>query len=158
VPDAAVTATDLPLRGPQSVTRHLGRHPVNGREWDLLEMEGIQVSSAYWDGSMPGLVDRGLWSFLWRASFGFPLGRKVADDPSFFAVPMKARLYMAWREASADNDLGVPAYQTFLFGGTINQRHSARSHAHREENEAFLAAQLEAVERVMRRDYPALGF
>jgi hypothetical protein len=158
VPDAAIDQTNFPLRGPQTTTTHLGRKNINGRLWDVLELDMVDVVSAYWSGSGQGLVERELWSFLWRASYGFPLGKKVVDEENFFAVPMKARLYMSFRKAKDDNDFGVPAYQTFLFGGTINQRYSAQSPSHKATNEAFLQAQLEAVEKVMQKDYPDLGF
>jgi hypothetical protein len=157
VPDAAIDRTNQPLRGPHTTTTHHGRTPINGRHWDVLELSGVDVVSAYDDGS-GGLVDRELWSFLWRASYGFPLGKKVVDEPSFFSVPMKAKLYMAWREAPADNDLGAPAFQTFLFGGTINQRYSSTSAEQAAINEAFLQAQIDAVVRVMKADFSDLGF
>jgi len=162
VPDSAVEPTNEPLRGPQTTTTHQGRRAVNGRAWDVLDLDHVTVVSAYDDGSKGegngGLVDRELWSFLWRASFGFPLKKKVVNKSSFFPVPMKARLYMAYREKKRDNDLDAPSYQTFLFGGTINQYYSQQSKQHEATNVQFLDAQLAAVEAVMRKDYADLGF
>ncbi len=158
VPDDKITPTNDPLRSANTTTTHHGRKDINGKQWDVLELDNVDVVSAYHDGSSPGLVDRELWSYLWRASFGFPLGKKVVDAPSFFAVPMKAHLYMSFREKKRDNDLNTTSYQTFLFGGTINKHYSKRSDACAKENEAFLAEQLKAVERVMKKSYPDLGF
>ena len=160
VPDVAIDPTNSPLRGPTTTTTHHGRKNVNGREWDVLEIDNANVVSAYDDGGKGGaqLVDRDLWSFLWRASYGFPIKKKVVEEPRFFPCPMKAKLYMTTRPNKRDNDLGTPSFQTFLFGGTINNWYSAKSDAHRKENEAFLEVQMEAVRRVMKASYPDLGF
>jgi hypothetical protein len=159
VPDEAIDPTN-DLEHPKPVTIHHGRRPVNGKAWDVLEMDDVMVVSAY-DSGRAGekkLVDRELWSLLWRASFGFPLSKDVCPEKSFFAVPMKAKLYMYFRERK-DNDLEKCAYQTFLFGGTINKWYSRGSPQRAQENEEFLEEQMRAVERVMReKDFHDLGF
>lgn len=165
VPDAAITPTDG-LDDPQLRFEQRPRRAVNGRAWDEVLLDGVRVASAYDPGRADGLqlVDRGLWSALWRASFGLPLRRAVVDEPAFFAVPMAARLYMAFRESAADDDLGEPSYQTFFFGGTVNRWYAehAADAAERDRrrvfNEAFLEAQMRAVERVMRDPCGGLGF
>jgi hypothetical protein len=77
---------------------------------------------------------------------------------------MTADLHMCWREVADDPDFGGPTYQTLLFGGTVNHWYAEqvadeaerrRRHAF---NEAFLQAQLRAVERVMRGSCADLGF
>lgn len=158
VPDAPIAAADFPLVGPTTTTTYLGRHPVNGRAWDLVEMDNVDVVSAYDDGTGTGLTSRELWSLLWQSSYGFPLKKKVVEQPSFFAVPMKGRFHMAWREVPRDNDHDAPSYQTFMFGGTINKWWSATSPRHAADNDDFLKVQLDAVEKVMRASYPDLGF
>lgn len=165
VPDAAIAPTDSLDDAGLRVTQR-PRRAVNGRAWDELVIENATVASAYDPGRAggPQLVDRGLWSALWRASFGRPLRRAVVDEPAFFPVPMTAQLYMSFREATEDNDLGEPAYQTFFFGGTINQWYAdhvadeAERAQRRAFNEGFLRAQMTAVERVMRDDFGDLGF
>ncbi|MFO0512836.1 MAG: hypothetical protein ACK51K_19480, partial [Gammaproteobacteria bacterium] len=165
VPDAAIVPTDR-LDDPQLRFEQRPRRAVNGRAWDEVLLDGVRVASAYDPGRADGLqlVDRGLWSALWRASFGLPLRRAVVDEPAFFAVPMAARLYMAYRESAADDDLGEPSYQTFFFGGTVNRWYAehaadaAERDRRRAFNEAFLEAQMRAVERVMRDPCGDLGF
>lgn len=158
VPDAAIDPTNFPLEGPHTKKTHSGRKNINGRDWDVIEMDGVDVVSAYDDGTGPGLVDRELWSLLWRASYGFPLKKKVSEKPSFFPTPMAAKLYMSFRESCRDNDLSKPSYQTFLFGGTINKMYSAISPEHDKTNQEFLEAQMTSVEAVMRQSYKDLGF
>jgi hypothetical protein len=165
VPDAAIEPTNT-LHDPKTRHDHKGRRLVNGRAWDELVLDNATVVSAYDAGRTPGpaLVDRELWSFLWRASYGFPLRQVVNTEPSFFPVPMKANLYMFFRENQCDTEEGEPSYQTFLFGGTINQwfaEHVAdddEKQRRRAFNEDFLQAQMRAVERVMRTSYADLGF
>jgi hypothetical protein len=158
VPDQAIDSVNMPLRAADTSTTHHGRRPINGNTWDVIEIDNAHVVSAYDNGQGPELVQRELWSTLWQASYGFPLKKRVVEEQSFFPVPMKANLYMAWRKVDDDNDLGEPAYQTFLFGGTINKWWSAKSAQHAADNEEFLKVQLAAVEKVMRTYYPDLGF
>lgn len=143
------------LDDPQVKSRYLGREKVGKREWDLLELDGAQVVSAYVSGTDgKKLIDEDLvFSPLWRASFGQPSPRPEQFPDSFFPVRMKARIYMAWREVEKDNDLLEPAYQTFLFGGTINDLYPDKA-----ENERFLGLQMDAVRKVMRGSYRDLGF
>ena len=159
VPDAAIDPCNQPLRGKNTTTSHRGRQAVNGRAWDILELDNVDVVSAYANGR-PGkqLVERELWSLLWRASYGFPLNKAVVEQESFFSVPMQARLYMAFREVKNDNDLDNPTFQTFLFGGTINKFYSNKSPTHAKDNADFLEAQMASVEQVMRQSYADLGF
>lgn len=158
VPDKAIDVVNMPLRAPTTTTTHLGRVPVNGRSWDRVEMDNVDVVSAYDNGEGPGLTQRELWSTLWQSSYGFPIKKRVVEEPSFFAVPMKGRFNMCWREVPKDNDHEESTFQTFMFGGTINQWWSAKSPQHRLDNEEFLKVQMAAVEKVMRKDYPDLGF
>lgn len=143
------------LADPEVRTSYLGREKVGKRGWDLLEIDGAQVVSAYVSGKDgKRLVDEDLvFSPLWRASFGQPCPRPEQFEESFFPVRMKARIYMAYREVEYDNDLREPAYQTFLFGGTINDLYPDKA-----ENERFLELQMEAVRKVMRGSYRDLGF
>ena len=165
VPDAAIAPTDR-LDDPGLSVEQRPRREVNGRLWDGLRIDRAVVSSAYVSGRAedPPLSDRGLWSALWRASFGRPLRRAVVDKPSFFAVPMTADLHMCWREVADDPDFGGPTYQTFLFGGTVNHWYAeqvadqAERRRRQAFNEEFLQTQLRAVERVMRGSYGDLGF
>ena len=60
---------------------------------------------------------------------------------------------MCFREVAHDEDLGEAAYQTFLFGGTINKGWPDAA-----ENERFLDLQMEAVKKVMTRSYADVGF
>lgn len=159
VPDQSIDPTNS-LTQPPPVTRSLGRQQVGGKSWDLVEIDDALVVSAFASGRPQDarLTDRELWSLLWRASYGFPINKPVVEHASFFAVPMKANLYMSYREKKRDNDLGKTSYQTFLFGGTVNQWYSAQSPSQAKENEAFLEEQMVAVRRVMTTDFPDLGF
>lgn len=159
VPDQAIDPTNA--LHPPPTTRSLGRHTVGAKQWDQVVIDDALVVSAYASGrkGQPKLVERELWSLLWRTSYGFPINQPVVEQPDFFAVPMKANLYMCWREKKRDNDLGKTSYQTFLFGGTINQWYSQQSPEKKRENEAFLEEQLAAVRRVMvSDDFKDLGF
>ena len=165
VPDSAIAPTDR-LDDPDLSITQRPRQRINGRFWDGLRIDRAVVSSAYVSGrpADPPLADRGLWSALWRASFGRPLRRTVLGRPSFFPVPMTADLHMCWREADDDHDFGEPTYQTFLFGGTVNHWYAehvaddAERGRRRAFNERFLQAQMRAVEGVMRGSYSELGF
>ena len=158
VPDKAIDVVNMPLIGARTTTSHHGRHVVNGRRWDLVELDNVDVVTAYDNGEGPGLTQRELWSTLWQSSYGFPIKKRVVEEPSFFSVPMKGRFHMAYREVPSDNDHDEATYQTFMFGGTINKWWSKKSHQHSEDNDAFLNVQMAAVEAVMRKDYPDLGF
>lgn len=161
VPDASIA----PHNDLQAVQKNLGRTKIGAREWDTVELDECTVVSSYVSGrdSDPKLVDREAWSLLWRASFGFPLNKEVTPETSFFGVPMRGKFYMSFREKKNDNDLGKTAYQTFMFGGTINrwwerQGNAAEQARRKQFNEDFLEAQLKAVRQVIATDYADLGF
>jgi hypothetical protein len=155
VPDAAIEPCNN-LNDPLVETRRRGRHAVGEGEFDLIELDNVEVVSSYTSGK-PGdgvLVDKDpLFSPLWRMNFGQPCPRPERPERSFFSTRMKARILMAYREVDHDEDLGEAAYQTFLFGGTI-----WRDFPDAQKNERFLQAQMHAVEAVIRRHYPTLGF
>ena len=65
-----------------------------------------------------------------------------------------------------DEDLGGLAYKTFFFGGSAHQNYPAflaggnpaREKTLKQQNRAFLDAQLSAVRKVIEKRYPRLGF
>lgn len=131
------------------------------RAWDVLTIDKAKMVSAYVSGK-PGdaaLESRGPYSFLWQGAFGFPtpLGKELPDLPSFFPCEMKARLYMCARKVEHDAFKGQEVFQTFLFGGTVNNWWAEKNGRH-EENDEFLECQLEAVREVIKTSYPDLGF
>lgn len=133
--------------------RHLGRVKIGESWWDHVELDGVEVVSAY---TAPG--ERGrltnpdpLLSPIWRALFGRP-NPQPGPMKSFAPVRMRAELYMAW-EAGEDLDLESGAWKTLIFGGTVRSDHPDRAAADR-----FLALQLAAVRRVMVHAYPTAGF
>jgi hypothetical protein len=140
VPEGAITALDgLP---PDRHTSALGKHAIGDREWDLVDLDGVRVVSAY-----PGqgdLVHNSVLSPLWRVIIGEPTIRD--DHPeSFPATLMRGRFFMSFSEDDA-------AFHTHLFGGTVNKAFDG------DENEAFLARQMKACEAVIADKYGHLGF
>ncbi len=134
---------------------------IAGRAWDVLTIDKARMVSAYVSGK-PGdatLEARGPYSFLWQAAFGFPtpLGKELPQLNSFFPCDMKAVLYMCARKVEHADYSGEATWQTFLFGGTVNQWW-AQQNQRPEENEEFLQCQLEAVREVITSSYPTLGF
>jgi hypothetical protein len=152
VPDKFIRPTNG-LVDPDCITRLHPRQTVGARQFDLLEIDGAQVVTAYVAEKGAQLIDEDhLFSPLWRVAFGKPRSRPEFTT-SFFPARMKAKLYMCFREVAHDEDLGEAAYQTFLFGGTIN-----KSWPDAAENERFLELQLEAVRKVMTKSYSDVGF
>lgn len=152
VPDKCIRPTNA-IVDPLCTTRLLGREQVGAKHFDLLEIDGAEVVSAYMAKDGTQLVNEDmLFSPLWRIAFGRPRSRPEFTT-SFFPVRMKAKLYMCFREVAYDEDLGEAAYQTFLFGGTINKGWPDAA-----ENERFLDLQMAAVRKVMTKSYADVGF
>jgi len=134
---------------------------IANRRWDVLTIDKARMVSAYVSGK-PGdatLEARGPYSFLWQAAFGFPSPQRkqLPQLDSFFPCDMKAVLYMSARKVEHADYSGEATWQTFLFGGTVNQWW-AEQNDRREENDEFLECQLEAVREVIKGSYPDLGF
>lgn len=134
---------------------------IAGRTWDVLTIDKARMVSAYVSGK-PGdatLEGRGVYSFMWQQAFGnpSPQHKTLPELNSFFPCDMKARLYMCARKVEHDPYAGEAVWQTFLFGGTVNQWWAARNDRF-EENEEFLACQCEAVREVITQSFPDLGF
>jgi hypothetical protein len=140
VPEEAITALDrLP---PDNHRSDLRKHPIGDREWDLVDLDGVRVVSAY-----PGqgsLAHNSALSPVWRAAIGEPT---VRDDhlEAFPPTLMRGCFFMAWSEDAA-------AFHTHLFGGTVNKAFDE------DGNKDFLAKQMKACEVVITEQYGDLGF
>lgn len=134
--------------------RRLGRERVGaeGRSWDVVELGGVEVVSAYVSGrdgrrlESPGP----LYSPLWRLTFGRSRPRTEYPE-SFIPTRMRARLRMSYCEGR-DPRLGE-VYRTAIFGGTINEGYPDAA-----RNELFLDRQTAALRHVIERHYAHLGF
>lgn len=144
VPLEAVMPYD-PL-DPDTKNSSLGRRRVGASEWDLVDVNGFSVVTAYTSNApgAAGLVDNSILTPAWRLTYGEP-NPQSGHDTSFPGTKMHARLYMAYSEDES-------AYHTYLFGGTVNKTFDGPA------NDALLAEQMRAVEAVMTTHYPQLGF
>jgi hypothetical protein len=127
---------------------HLGR-TGDLRAWDLVELEDLEVVSAYVSGQdgQHLVHNAGLYTDLWRAFFG-PLHPPLPDFPaSFPPTKMRARLYLTYWEDRRDP--GKPVYTTLIFGGTVSQ-----AYPDREKAERFLDAQVRSVAETVARRFP----
>jgi hypothetical protein len=115
----------------------IGRH-----DYVEAEIEGVEVVSGYRSGrdGKKLLNNNGVFSPLWRAVFGRPKKRAAFPD-SFIPTSMRMRFF-ARHERGHDEDLGGEAFKTFIYGGTINLGYRGPV-----DNDAFLAAQMDAVRR-----------
>jgi hypothetical protein len=152
VPLAAIAphdAFDMEKIGHQ----HLGRVRIGESWWDHVVLEGVEVVSAYTAPGEKGRLEDAdrLFSPIWRAIFGRPCPRPEATR-SFFPVPMRAELYMAWAKAT-DVDVEGPVWRTLIFGGTVRS-----DHPRPDEAREFLHLQLDAVRKVMAHAYARDGF
>lgn len=124
----------------------LGRVMIGQKMWDSIEIEEVEVVSAYQSAASGArrLVYNSILTPLWRRTFGLPCPRP--DFPqSFIGTKLRAQIYMSFSE---DED----SYHTVLFGGTVNKSFPASL------NERFLELQMQACREVIERHYPQLGF
>jgi hypothetical protein len=136
------------------------RERIGQRQWDVLNISQARMVSAYVSGKAtdPKLEERGPYSFLWRMAFGCPKPRpEYPELSSFFPVDMTATLFMSFREVKNDPYTGKDVFQTFLFGGTVNEWWQA-TFGKVGDNRRLLGLQLDAVKRVIVDAYPDLGF
>jgi hypothetical protein len=126
--------------------QHFGRRQVGSKEWDLVDVDGFSVVSAY-QSDAPGaaqLVENTPLTPLWRLTYGEPHPRPGHDE-SFPGTNMRARLLMAFAE-------DAETYRTYLFGGTINKAFGEA------ESSRLLDRQMAAVQAVITEHYSDLGF
>jgi hypothetical protein len=126
--------------------RNLGRLAIGHRLWDSIEIEEVEVVSAYQSGTSGAqrLVYNSILTPMWRRTFGLPCPRP--DFPqSFIGTKLLARIYMSFSE---DED----SYHTVLFGGTVNKSFPASL------NGRFLQLQMQACRETIERHYAHLGF
>ncbi|MCA2979278.1 MAG: hypothetical protein INH41_23315 [Myxococcaceae bacterium] len=157
VPEAAIT----PHNSLSGTRVEVGpRERIGARAWDVLHIARARMVSAYVSGR-PGdarLEERGPYSFLWRMAFGCPRPRpELPQLASFFPVDMAATLFMTFREVKNDPYTGQDVFQTFLFGGTVNEWWQG-TFGKAGDNQRLLGLQLDAVRRVITDAYPDLGF
>jgi hypothetical protein len=157
------------------------RLTLEGRQWDVVLLDHMAVSSAYVaDERDLQMTPHPVLRALWRAAFGGPPPRRdaVQGDGAFSSTSMSGRILMYWREDAHDRNLQGPVYRTFIFGATIDQTYpdrlvalatsragalsadeAARIRAQAvDENRCFLRAQNAAIEALIRREYGDLGW
>jgi hypothetical protein len=156
VPNEFIEATNR-IDDPLTETTWHGREPVGGKHFDLLQLNHVEMVTAYEakNGAQLSNNDR-IFSPVWRVAFGQPCPRP-SHPTSFFPVRMSAKLYMCFHADEQDTDFDEPVHRTFLFGGTINETW-ADTPEKKKENERFLALQMNAVEKVMTHSYKDVGF
>jgi len=144
--------------------RHLGRVKIGKSWWDHVELDDVEVVSAYTAPGEQGRLERPAWAWTpaWRLAFGGPCPREEAKE-SFFPTKMRAELYMSFRKATdrADVKGKGEVWRTLIFGGTVRSdyRNPAKSaEESRAEADAFLAVQLATVRHVMEEVYSKDGF
>jgi hypothetical protein len=131
-----------------------GRDRVGGGEryWDIVELDGVEVVSAYVsgrDGKRLQSPSRVL-SPLWRLAFGSSAASPTHQD-SFIPTRMRARLNISYLE-DEDSRLGK-VYRTLIFGGTTNSGYPDKA-----ANEFLLKLQMQALHEIIGRYYHHLGF
>jgi len=129
-----------------------GRGAGRGRYWDQVELDHVEVISAYLSGRDDQVLESPspVLSPLWRLSFGRPHPRP-AYTQSFIPTEMRARLYMSYSQ-DYHPALGE-TYRTLIFGGTANNAYPDKA-----KNERFLDLQMRAVRHVIGKHYSDLGF
>lgn len=142
VPIDAIRPHDAP--DDAAIRRCLGRAVVGDAEWDVIDVDGVSVVSTYAPGGA-GLETNSPLTPLWRGAFGEPVGTREGFEQSFPPTSMHGRFYSAFTEDEQ-------AYRTVMFGGTVNKAFDGP------DNDAFLAAQLDACAAVVAARYPGLGF
>ncbi len=152
VPEQAIAAVnDLGLDRVGS--SYMGRVRKEGWDgaFDALQLEDVNVVGPYSAQRGADYVNVGpLVGPLWRWTFG--TYREPSDRPSFAPCQLRLSAYICFK--SAVNAAGRPVYQTFVFGGSINQQHDRIDAA---ENARFLALQMNELERIIRGER-GLGF
>jgi hypothetical protein len=120
---------------------------IGGKEYVEAEVDGLDVVSGYVSGKDGRSLRNNVCGFspLWRAVFGRPK-RSASQGASFPGTAMRMRFYARW-ERGPDADLGCDAYKTFIYGGAINLGYEGAI-----DNEAFLAAQMDAVREAMKTE------
>jgi hypothetical protein len=157
------------------------RLTLEGRQWDVVLLDHMAVSSAYVANERDlQMTPHPVLRALWRAAFGGPPPRRsaVPGVSAFASTTMSGRILMYWREDAHDRNLKGPVYRTFIFGATIDQSYPDRlvalatsragalpaGEAERiraqaiEDNRCFLRAQNAAIEALIRREYGDLGW
>jgi hypothetical protein len=131
-----------------------GRVRIGESWWDHVALDGVEVVSAYTAPGEQGRLEKADPDFtpFWRLAYGAPCPRPEATV-SFAPTKMRAELYLSHRKATDPADVKGPVWRTLIFGGTVRADWPDRAAA-----DAFLALQLDAVRKVMARDYPGDGF
>ena len=126
---------------------------VGPHTWDLIELTGVDVVSAYVSGKDgQRLVENSpLYTGLWRDLFGAPHPR-AEFATSFIPTRMHGNVYMSFKEG-VDPHTHERIYRTTIFGGTTNDTYPDAG-----KNREFLEAQMKALQGVMVERFPDLGF
>jgi hypothetical protein len=124
--------------------KYLSPEEIGNTWWHRVKVERFVAASTY-ESDLPGdgrLRANSAQSDAWRYFFGAPCPRPTPER-SFFPTKLDAELFMAYGE---DQKEGV--FHTYMFGGTLRDRGPVD----------LLQAQLTAVETVIEKCYPDLGF
>jgi hypothetical protein len=153
VPEAAILPYNVIQPGALKV-KTFPRVRIGDTYWDELEIDGVEVVSAYVSRADNGKLVKNSrkWTQIWRHIFGRKTPRPEFTK-SFFPTRMRAHVYAAYKQLEHDADLGERAYSTLIFGATVNADYPDAS-----ANEAFMQAQLASIRGVIEKQYRAEGF
>lgn len=156
VPESYITPTN-PIDLERMEATYKGRVPIGKKFWDWVEVEHMDVVSAY---TAPGeehlLENPSAFSPVWRKCFGNPCPR-AEHTSSFITTDMKAGFYLCFTEGESNFiDLkGAPVYRTYMFGGTINHCFDTVDAS---SNGKFLRLQLDSAQDLISRKFKGIGY
>ncbi|MHB1534137.1 MAG: hypothetical protein ACYC1D_05905 [Acidimicrobiales bacterium] len=115
---------------------------IGGRRWHQLRISGVQMASCYEAGtdSAGRLVRNAIATPIWRRAFGLPRPR-AGFDQSFVPTSLETDCELCYWEDSS-------AFHTVVFGATAAVG----------TDPAFMEVQQSALQQVITRAYPTLGF
>lgn len=134
-------------------TQNLGRQKVGPAFWDMIRVANVSVVGPYvsrHDGQSLINVDfPPIVSTAWRFAFGTYPDDDAGPPTSFAGTTMSGEFYMSYMEDQVE---GEEVYETYLFGGTVNEGFPDKA-----ENRRFLDLQLASVRNVIAQQ-EGLGF
>jgi hypothetical protein len=130
-----------------------GRQRIGERWWDVIELWGMTVVSPYEAARDRHTLQETfpVLTRVWRGAFGL----SEADDAfprSFFPTRIHAKMYVSFTEGH-DGKRGEEIYETFVFGGTVNEDYKDQA-----ENARFLDLQMASLRGLIINHGQGMGF